>query len=947
MLNMLSFKGIKGKDSKKVSVKSQVTSKSLVKNILEKSLLPPSYSVIDRYSSIHSKLQETCTDVTPQLLTETLDKSSIQTYFNFKPSFSEKKSETNLQSTNICYPHSPDKYSPVVAKLLTEIIDINSANNNLYSDIMKITSDIDLVFDKNTGNLKEITSIMNDDIDCGYLPQKFNIPIPEVIKWLNKKHIIHYSRKTIGTILIIDSKEVVDDYPECVSCVLFEKVNENDNFDIKVVVNLKYEDRYIKKAELLDVIYTNMNNFWVIIKQENDIHLLYYYKTQKDALLSKNSSTYSYTEFILEDYTFICSMWAIYDISPDVIYMVIHDKFKYVSIQQYTIRIDDNDIPIIELYSVDSRLNECGKFLSFCANYNISIFSLVLELENNEKHFYTAIMALSQLDDNKRTEVRLDFSKTILSKNVSNEEAQLMIYNIMKKTEESINLQDKIKNETILKAKKKYLANKDIEKAKNELERRDKEAKEMADKLLEEEENESLKKKKIQLKKNKDKEKQKLEKLEKLKKEKELLEQERLKKAKIELEKECLEFEKECIEQERLNQERLLEQERLEKEMLEQERLLEQEKLENKRLKKAIVINAHMDKIRLEKVRIEKEKLEKQSIKNENPIKNKKIVLKKTKNVSIKVIESKIEEPKIEEPKIEEPKSEEPKIEESIIEESKNEESKNEESKTKIEETQIIVAQTSSDSITKPFYYSSNEIELNYTHHSLYFMFIYNISMIDPIIANEIAFSQSIDQYNEVLFKHRFYVMYALDILVINSSFIYDIKKIMDRQKDKDFPISAIYGSYLPILYSILLNDLGFKYNPFGKDINPLDKLKDYDTLELKILHEYHETHTDNEFIREASMLIGYNTDDKPVTRTKIQSSSIHNLICKCWDLNYTSAILLFEDNQTPYIKRNPDFTEFLFGQQPIQLLFGKNETNLYDYTITMNRLKKAFNTWY
>ena len=218
------------------------------------------------------------------------------------------------------YPPTEEKYSVNTPRLLSEIISIKKSKND---DIMRVTETIDLVFDRPTGNLSEITSIMQDDIDYGYLPQKFNIPIPEVIKWLNKKHILLYSRKSIGSLLLIDSKEVIDEYPDCISCILFEKVNMNDNFDIKVIVNLKYEDRYIKKSELLDVIFTNMNNFWVIIKKDNTVHLLYYYKTKQDVLHSKNSSVYSYSEFILENYTFICSMWTIYDITPDLIYILI------------------------------------------------------------------------------------------------------------------------------------------------------------------------------------------------------------------------------------------------------------------------------------------------------------------------------------------------------------------------------------------------------------------------------------------------------------------------------------------------------------------------------------------------------------------------------------------------------------------------------------------------
>ena len=899
MSNMLSFKGTKSKDLKKGSIKKQVTSNSLVKEIVEKSpikpYLPPEYR------------------------------------------------ESDIKTSIPCHPLQ-DTYSGAAPKLLSEILDINARQHNGTCDIMKITSTINLVFDRDTGKLKEITNIMNDDIDFGYLPQTFNIPIPELIKWLNKSHIILYSRKTIGTLLIIDSKEVVDEYPDCISCILFEKVNTQDNFDIKIVINLKYEDRYIKKSELLDVIYVNINNFWLIIKKGNDIHLLYYYKKQKEDLenKTKKSFDYVYTEFILEYYTFICSMWTVYDLSPDVIYLTVHDEYKNVSIHQYTIVNDiETNLPIIELYSVDTRLVDCGTYLSYCVNYNISVFTILLELENKDKHFYTGMMSLTQIDSHQKTNVKLEFSKTIINTKLSTYEAQIMIYTIMKKTEESIHIEDAKKHETMIINHKKTMASKELERAKKELERRDIEAKAIADTLLKEEEHDTLKKKKLQLKKNKDKEKQKNEKLEKEK----LLEQERLEKEKL-------------LEQERLEKEKLLDQERLEKEkLLEQERL-EKEKIEKEKLKKEMVIKVQnekirvekmrLEKIRLEKVRIEKEKLEIQRIKNVNPNKNKKIILKTSKNARIKVIETIIEETNIEEPKtkfekhkiiVEEPKT--------IIQEPKAIIKVNEIEEHKIEENKIIVEQTPSVIINKPFYYVSNEIELNYTQYSLYFMFIHNISMINPTIANEIAFSHSTSKYNELLFTHRFYVMYALDMLVINNSSIHDLKQIMNRKKNNDFPISAIYGSYLPILYSILLNDLGFKYNAFGKDINPLDKLKDYDTLDLKLLHDYNETDTDNEFIREASMLIGYNTDDKPVTRTKIQSSSIHNLICKCWDLNYTSAILLFEDNHQPYIKRHPDFTEFLFGQQPIQLLFGKDETNLYDYSITMNRLKKALKTWY
>ena len=44
---------------------------------------------------------------------------------------------------------------------------------------------------------------------------------------------------------------------------------------------------------------------------------------------------------------------------------------------------------------------------------------------------------------------------------------------------------------------------------------------------------------------------------------------------------------------------------------------------------------------------------------------------------------------------------------------------------------------------------------------------------------------------------------------------------------------------------------------------------------------------------------------------------------------------------------RNPDFTEFLFGIQPIKVIFGKNQYNLYNLELTEKRLIKAYTKWY
>jgi len=55
----------------------------------------------------------------------------------------------------------------------------------------------------------------------------------------------------------------------------------------------------------------------------------------------------------------------------------------------------------------------------------------------------------------------------------------------------------------------------------------------------------------------------------------------------------------------------------------------------------------------------------------------------------------------------------------------------------------------------------------------------------------------------------------------------------------------------------------------------------------------------------------------------------------------------LYEEEKEPYIIRHPDFTEFIFGNQPLQLLFGRNKYNLYDYSLTMKRIEKFKYKWY
>ena len=243
-------------------------------------------------------------------------------------------------------------------------------------------------------------------------------------------------------------------------------------------------------------------------------------------------------------------------------------------------------------------------------------------------------------------------------------------------------------------------------------------------------------------------------------------------------------------------------------------------------------------------------------------------------------------------------------------------------------------------------YHISSNIERKNTEYTIFYSFIYYLSMIDSKLTYEITYLTYENTYIELMYKNRATVMYALDMLVINNIHILSIKKKLDEKKVNGYTISAIYGSVLPVIYSLILNEIGYYSTPFHKHIEPL-KMIDVDTMIIKILDDFIETDKETEYIKDQSVIIDYYTDEKPITRTKVQTSSLHNLLCNCWDLNYTSAILMYEDDHTPNIIRHPDFTEFIFGNQPIQLLFGKNENTLFNYDITMKRLEKIKQKWY
>ena len=332
--------------------------------------------------------------------------------------------------------------------------------------ILSMSKNIDLIFDKETGKILYITYNKNpqlysyNDNDKNIL----NIPIPDEIKDLNRNDIISKSTTLIGSIISVKSTKlsgIVSETP-VISFILFEKIDGCDNFDIKLIPNLEFNDMIIKESNFIDVIFANMNTFWVIIKDENNVlQLIYYYKSSK-YIYNKFEYNYLYDSISITEYTFICSLWSYHDIAPSVIYLIVHDENFNVIILQYTIlNIDSTianitEIPKIILYSKDKRLSHCGKYLSHCVNYNISMFSLLLEIENNVKTFYTGIITLFNDKNKKNSKLMLEISYShSFPKKISIEEAQFMLYSIMEKTEKTIKLQNFKEKEEEIKRKKK------------------------------------------------------------------------------------------------------------------------------------------------------------------------------------------------------------------------------------------------------------------------------------------------------------------------------------------------------------------------------------------------------------------------------------------------------------------------------------------------------------
>ena len=257
-------------------------------------------------------------------------------------------------------------------------------------------------------------------------------------------------------------------------------------------------------------------------------------------------------------------------------------------------------------------------------------------------------------------------------------------------------------------------------------------------------------------------------------------------------------------------------------------------------------------------------------------------------------------------------------------------------------------------------YYCSKNIVLHPSKNTIFYTFIQYMSMIKPELASQLLYLHyDQEAYNQLFFINRNIIMNVVDILVIENNYILNIKKIIDSRKDKQYNISAIYGSYLAIIYSFILKDIGCIFNPFSKYAKPLSVV-DCDTMSIKIIdggdggNSGSDGVHDTQFSKSKSHIIGFHkdSDNLPIQNTKVEITYIQKyewidiLLSKCWDLTCTSSILIYEDDKKPYILRSIEFMDFLFGLQPIKILNGKNELNLQNIAITNFRLTKAIKKW-
>ena len=208
----------------------------------------------------------------------------------------ETESITKIEKTNTLEKKEKVE-APPKPKLPSDTIIIDDPTIS----ILKIGVDSEIIFDS-LGNLKYIIVNSNNYSNELNGRKTYSVPIPDDIKLLKKQDIKFISTTEIGSIIAIETSKLYSDkynnidpstesstdpsteelpFTDTVSFIIFERIGIDDNFDIRVIERLKYNQIHLKMNQVLDVIFSNINNFWIVIKQDSNFNLVYYFNSSE------------------------------------------------------------------------------------------------------------------------------------------------------------------------------------------------------------------------------------------------------------------------------------------------------------------------------------------------------------------------------------------------------------------------------------------------------------------------------------------------------------------------------------------------------------------------------------------------------------------------------------------------------------------------------------------
>ena len=137
------------------------------------------------------------------------------------------------------------------------------------------------------------------------------IECPEEINSFKLCHLdnpLFVSLISIGGMFAIEST-----MPNIASFMVIEKHTSNEDphiINIRVIISLKFEGKYIAFNDIIRIVYVDINSFWVYIKNDTDtkstdtkstdtklpsFRIIYYYKS------SKTDMDYEYTDIVINN----------------------------------------------------------------------------------------------------------------------------------------------------------------------------------------------------------------------------------------------------------------------------------------------------------------------------------------------------------------------------------------------------------------------------------------------------------------------------------------------------------------------------------------------------------------------------------------------------------------------------------------------------------------------